>query len=214
MIVLSIEDRILANLLLLWNAILNFFTPPVHPPSLDEDGYCLLESNLDTVPTTILSVLPRGYVLLNNTHTRRGGSNPFYWRSSTFFKATTYPTYLAIHYEHPGPALSVSNGSHLGWQMSLPTQVNAQQNTLILMNSGLLKAHIDTSPQTTTQFLVVHQQDSYLFDQQTHTESIYIPTFPFTALIPQILSYLVAVPVQGVAMFGWTVRQFIKEKYA
>jgi hypothetical protein len=94
--------------------------------------------------------------------------------------------------------------------MSLPTQLNVQQNSLILMNSGLLKAHIDT--QTTVQFLAVHQHDNYLFDQQGNTESVYIPAFPFTAPILEFLSYLVAVPVQTVASLVWTVGQFVKEK--
>jgi len=94
--------------------------------------------------------------------------------------------------------------------MSLPTQLNAQQNTLILTNSGLLKAHIDT--QTTTQFLLVHQHDTYLFDQQGNTESVYIPSLAFTAPILQILSYILAVPIQYAAILLWPIAQFVKEK--
>jgi hypothetical protein len=94
--------------------------------------------------------------------------------------------------------------------MSLPTQLNVQQNSLVLMNSGLLKAHIDT--QTTVRFLAVHQHDNYLFDQQGDTESVYIPSLTCTAPILEILSYLVAVPVQGIATLVWTVGQFVKEK--
>ena len=207
---LSLEDRFVVALLVWWNAFLDIFRTPHVPPSLDEDGYCVLESDLDSVPRTTLSVLPPHYMILPKVHTNRGGSNPFYWRSSTFFKRTAYPTYLAVHYERPGPALSVSKGSHLGWQMALPTQLNVQQNTLILMNSGLLKAHIDT--QTTVQFLAVHQHDTYLIDQKGNTESVYIPSLPFTAPILEFLSYVVAVPVQGVATLVWTVGQFVKEK--
>jgi len=212
MMALSLEDRLVVALLVWWHAIVDIFRIPHEDPTLERDGYCVLESSLDAVPRTTLSVLPPHYMILPKVHTNRGGSNPFYWRTSTFFKRTVHPTYLAIHYEHPGPALSVSKGSHLGWQMSLPTQLNVQQNSLILMNSGLLKAHIDTYPQTTTQFLAVHQHDNYLFDQQGNTESVYIPAFPFTAPILEFLSYLVAVPVQTVASLVWTVGQFVKEK--
>uniref|UniRef100_A0A6C0DHY7 Uncharacterized protein n=1 Tax=viral metagenome TaxID=1070528 RepID=A0A6C0DHY7_9ZZZZ len=209
---LSLEDRFVVTLLVWWNAIVDIFRTLHQVPSLDEDGYCVLESGLDAVPRTTLSVLPPHYMILPKVHTNRGGSNPFYWRSSTFFKRTVHPTYLAVHYEHPGPALSVSKGSHLGWQMSLPTQLNVQQNSLVLMNSGLLKAHIDTAPQTTVRFLAVHQHDNYLFDQQENTESVYIPSLTCTAPILEILSYLVAVPVQGIATLVWTVGQFVKEK--
>lgn len=214
MLVLSIEDRLIVSLLTWWNALLNIFMILLQPSTLERDGYCLLQSSLDTVPATILAALPPHYMVLTKTHTNRGGSYQFYWRSSTFFRRTTHPTYLAIHYEEPGPALSVSKGSHLGWHYNLPTQVDARRNTLILMNSDLLKAHIDTYPQTTTQFLAVHQHDNYLFDQQGNTESVYVPSLAFTGPILEFLSYLAAVPVQGIAMLVWTVGQFVKEKYA
>ena len=207
---LSLEDRLAVALLVWWQAIIDIFRSPYEDPTLERDGYCVLQSSLDAVPRTTLSVLPPHYMILPKLHTNRGGSNPFYWRASTFFKRTVHPTYVAVHYEHPGPALSIAKGTHLGWHYNLPTRLNVQQNSLILMNSGLLKAHIDT--QTTVQFLAVHQHDNYLFDQQGNTESVYIPSLAFTAPILEILSYLVAVPVQGIATLVWTASQFVKEK--
>lgn len=211
---LSIEDRTLLAFLTWWRAFLDIFRLPSYPPSLEDDGYCLLESTLDTVPIATLSTLPPGYVLLSKTHVQRGGSNPFYWRSSTFFNTTTHPTYLVVHYEQPGPAISVSVGSHERWRLSLPVHVEAQQNTVILMNSKLLKSHIDTYPQTQTRFIAVHQHDMYLFDayQTAHSESLYYPPLAYTTLYVQILSYLFAVPVQAVATLVWTASQFVKEK--
>jgi hypothetical protein len=213
---LSIEDRLVVWFVVWWDAFLDIFRAPHQVPSLDEDGYCVLESSLTAVPTTALSALPPNYMLLSKTHTNRGGSNPFYWRASTFFKPTTHPTYLAVHYEHPGPALSATKGSHLEWKMTLPSRVDAQQNTLLLMDSRLLKAHIDTYPQTITQYIAAHQHDIYLFNeyQQHNSETFYVPSLAYTAPHLQILSYLVAVPVQTVASLVWTVSQFIKDKYA
>ena len=173
---------------------------------LREKGYIVLSSRntLSSLKSTILPLLPEGYVFLDYKYTIVGPPLFTYHRDVTSSRSsfnTRYPTYTVIHYEYDGAHLSVSPGSHLQWQPYLPITIGGNKNQTILFDCDLVHAGLEAPASVkrkATQYKIAHRDDLYLLQEVASVDIVQKGKEVHWILKPILLavSYIFTVPIQ------------------